>query len=108
MANNIGGKAVKIALAAAGTVILSAVGTGAVLFAKWAKDPYSKEIWFGFLKKGILITKTDEPHSYQVQTGFVWRSDAAADALSFSEEPEMEIPLPEDPKEAPEEPEAGE
>ena len=92
MAKTLGGKAAKIALAAVGAVALSAVGTGAVSFLKWAKDPYSKEIWFGFLKKGVLITKTDEPHRYRVQTGYRWHNDAEEDAADS--EPEMEIELP--------------
>ena len=73
------GKAAKIALGAVGAVALSAVGTGVVQFCKWAKDPYSTELWFGFLKKGILITKTDEPGHYKVQTGYRWFDDAAAE-----------------------------
>lgn len=95
MAKTLGGKAAKIALAAVGAVALSAVGTGAVSFLKWAKDPYSKEIWFGFLKKGVLITKTDEPHRYRVQTGYRWHDDGTADDSDYSEEPVMEIPLEE-------------
>ncbi len=96
MAKKIGGKAAKIALAAAGAAALSAVGTGVVQFCKWAKDPYSTELWFGFLKKGILITKTDEPHHFRVQTGYRWHDDADADEMEYPEEPEMEIRLPED------------
>lgn len=96
MKKTIGEKAANIALAAAGTMVLSAVGTGVVLFRKWAKDPYTKELWFGFLKKGILITKTDEPNHYRLQTGYRWHDDAAADTLGYTEEPEMEITLPKD------------
>ena len=95
MAKTIGGKAAKIALAAAGAAALSAVGTGVVQFCKWAKDPYSTELWFGFLKTGILITKTDEPGRYKVQTGYRWHNDASSEELA-AEEPVMEIPLPED------------
>ena len=96
MAKIIGGKAAKIALAAVGAAALSTVGAGVVQFCKWAKDPYSTELWFGFLKKGILITKTDEPGHYKVQTGYRWHDDTAADwGVSF-DEPEMEITLPED------------
>ncbi len=105
MAKTIGGKAAKIALAAAGAAALSAVGTGVVQFCKWAKDPYSTELWFGFLKKGILITKTDEPGRYKVQTGYRWHNDASSDELS-AEAPVMEIPLPEDLDLTPEEAEA--
>ena len=111
MAKSIGGKAAKIALAAVGAAALSAVGTGAVTFVKWAKDPYSKELWFGFLKKGVLITKTDEPHHYRVQTGYRWHDDAEVEQASV-EEPEIEIPLedlaaePEAPATEPEEPAA--
>ena len=90
------GKAAKIALGAVGAVALSAVGTGVVQFCKWAKDPYSTELWFGFLKKGILITKTDEPGHYKVQTGYRWFDDAAVEEPEELEEPEMEITLPED------------
>ena len=121
MAQTIGGKAAKIAMAAVGAAALSAVGTGAVLFRKWAKDPYSKELWFGFLKKGILITKTEEPRHYRVQTGYRWHNDAAEDAEDSMEVPVMEIPFPEeteaeskgseasaeDKEDAPEEPQAG-
>ena len=96
MAKSIGGKAVKIALAAAGAAALSAVGTGVVQFCKWAKDPYSTELWFGFLKKGILITKTDEPNRFKVQTGYRWNNDAEEEEQSTAEEPEIEITLPED------------
>ena len=95
MAKTIGGKAAKIALAAAGAAALSAVGTGVVQFCKWAKDPYATELWFGFLKKGILITKTDEPGHYKVQTGYRWHNDDSSDELE-AEAPVMEIPLPED------------
>ena len=95
MAKRIGGKAAKIALAAVGAAALSAVGTGAVTFVKWAKDPYSKELWFGFLKKGVLITKTDEPHHYRVQTGYRWHADAAEEEQTCVEEPEIEISLKE-------------
>ena len=96
MAKSVGGKAAKIALAAAGAAVLSAVGTGVVQFCKWAKDPYSTELWFGFLKKGILITKTDEPGHFKVQTGYRWRNDDAEDWGDSFDEPEMEITLPED------------
>ena len=96
MAKSVGGKAAKIALAAAGAAVLSAVGTGVVQFSKWAKDPYSTELWFGFLKKGILITKTDEPGHFKVQTGYRWRNDDAEDWGDSFDEPEMEITLPED------------
>ena len=96
MAKSVGGKAAKIALAAAGAAVLSAVGTGVVQFCKWAKDPYSTELWFGFLKKGILITKTDEPGHFKVQTGYRWRDDNAEDWGDSFDEPEMEITLPED------------
>ena len=100
------GKAAKIALGAVGAVALSAVGTGVVQFCKWAKDPYSTELWFGFLKKGILITKTDEPGHYKVQTGYRWFDDAAVEEPEL-EEPEMEITLPEEALDAqPDEPEA--
>ncbi len=109
MAKTIVGKAAKIALAAAGAAAISAVGVGAVTFAKWAKDPYSKELWFGFLKKGVLITKGEEPHHYRVQTGYRWHNDPSEESLDCMDEPEMEITLPE---EAPEpmqsEPEAAE
>ena len=94
MAKIIGGKAAKIALAAVGAAALSAVGVGVVQFCKWAKDPYSTELWFGFLKKGILITKTDEPGHFKVQTGFRWHNDAAEDGEESFDEPEMEITLP--------------
>ena len=101
------GKAAKIALGAVGAVALSAVGTGVVQFCKWAKDPYSTELWFGFLKKGILISKTDEPGHYKVQTGYRWFDDAAVEEPEELEEPEMEITLPEDALDAqPDEPEA--
>ena len=94
MAKIIGGKAAKIALAAVGAAALSTVGVGVVQFCKWAKDPYSTELWFGFLKKGILITKTDEPGHFKVQTGFRWHNDAAEDGEGSFDEPEMEITLP--------------
>ena len=96
MAKNIGGKAAKIALAAVGTAALSAVGKGVVQFCKWAKDPYSTELWFGFLKKGILITKTDEPNHFKVQTGYRWHNDAEEEEQAIAGEPEIEITLPED------------
>ena len=96
MAKRIGGKAAKIALAAVGAAALSAVGTGVVQFCKWAKDPYSTELWFGFLKKGILITKTDEPGHFKVQTGYRWHDDEAFDGEESFDEPEMEITLPEE------------
>ena len=94
MANIIGGKAAKIALAAVGAAALSTVGVGVVQFCKWAKDPYSTELWFGFLKKGILITKTDEPGHFKVQKGYRWHNDTAEDGEEFFDEPEMEITLP--------------
>ncbi len=97
MAKSLGGKAAKLALAAVGAAALGTVCTGAAQFVKWAKDPYSTELWFGFLKKGILITKTDEPHHYRVQTGFRWHSDGeAGEAPCEEEETVMEIPLPEE------------
>ncbi len=94
MAKKLGGKAAKIALAAVGAAALSTVGAGVVQFCKWAKDPYSTELWFGFLKKGILITKTDEPHHFRVQTGYRWHDDGTADETGCMDEPEMEISLP--------------
>ncbi len=108
MAKTIVGKAAKIALAAAGAAALSAVGVGAVTFAKWAKDPYSKELWFGFLKTGVLITKGDEPHHYRVQTGYRWHNDPSEECLDCMDEPEMEITLPEETPEQQSEPEAAE
>ena len=96
MAKKTGGKAAKIALAAVGAAALSTVGVGVVQFCKWAKDPYSTELWFGFLKKGILITKTDEPGHFKVQTGYRWYNDASEDGEGFFDEPEMEITLPEE------------
>ncbi len=108
MAKTIVGKAAKIALAAAGAAALSAVGVGAVTFAKWAKDPYSKELWFGFLKTGVLITKGDEPHHYRVQTGYRWHNDPSEECLDCMDEPEMEITLPEEAPEQQSEPEAAE
>ena len=94
MAKIIGGKAAKIALAAVGAAALSTVGVGVVQFCKWAKAPYSTELWFGFLKKGILITKTDEPGHFKVQTGYRWHNDTAEDGEEVFDEPEMEITLP--------------
>ena len=96
MAKKTGGKAAKIALAAIGAAALSAVGTGVVQFCKWAKDPYSTELWFGFLKNGVLITKTDEPGHFKVQTGYRWHDDDTFNGEEFFDEPEMEITLPEE------------
>ena len=48
------------------------------------------------MKKGILITKTDEPGHYKVQTGYRRFDDAAVEEPEELEEPEMEITLPED------------
>ena len=95
MAKSIGGKAAKIALAAAGAAALSAVGAGVLQFRKWAKDPGYTKLWFGFPKKGILITKTDEPGHFKVQTGYRWQNDETEEADGAAE-PEMEITLPED------------
>ena len=113
MSKKLGGKAAKIALAAVGAAALGTVCTGVAQFVKWSKDPYATELWFGFLKKGILITKTEEPNRYRVQTGYRWHGDAAEDDFGSREVTEMEIELPEEPlPEAPEtettEPEAAE
>ena len=75
-------------------------------FRKWAKDPDSTKLWFGFIKKGVLITKEGEPDVYQLRTGFVWHNDDAEAASELMDEPEMELPLPkleEEPSQAQEE-----
>ena len=43
-----------------------------------------------------LITKTDEPNRFKVQTGYRWNNDAEEEEQSTAEEPEIEITLPED------------
>lgn len=97
MSKSLGAKAAKIALAAVGAAAVGTVCTGVVQFAKWAKDPYSTELWFGFLKKGVRITKGEEPHSYRVQTGYRWHDDDAEDDFGSREVTEMEIELPPEP-----------
>ena len=109
MSKSLGAKAAKIALAAVGAAAVGTVCTGVVQFVKWSKDPYSTELWFGFLKKGVRITKGEEPHSYRVQTGYRWHNDDAEDDCGPREVTEMEIELPpEEPEPAAEEPEAAE
>ncbi len=89
--------AADLLLGTAGTAALGAAAFGVYKLLQWAKDPYSTELWLGILpgKKGILVTKDEDPHCYRVRTGFTWQDDGTAD-ISDLDEPEMEIPLPEE------------
>jgi len=96
------GRNAGIAIGIAATATVAAAAVGAYELWKWSKDPYATELWFGIGNKGIRITKKAEPNQYRVQTGVRWRDDGTADALSGLEEPEIEIPLPEDLDDLPE------
>lgn len=89
--------AADLLLGTAGTAALGAAAFGVYKLIQWARDPYSTELWLGLApgKKGILVSKDEEPHCYKVRTGFTWQDDGTADGMD-PDEPEMEIPLPED------------
>ena len=84
-------------LGAAGAAALGAAAFGVCKLIQWAKDPYSTELWVSLApgKKGILVSKDEEPHCYKVRTGFVWQDDGTAAGMD-PDEPEMEIQLPAD------------
>ena len=94
--------AADLILGTTGTAVLGAAAFGVYKLMQWAKDPYSTELWLGVIpgKKGILISKDAEPHTYHVRAGFAWRDDGTAYELDH-DEPEIEIPLPEDFAESP-------
>ena len=94
MKKMIGRKAAGIIAGAVGAAALAAVGTGAIAFWKWTKDPNATVFWLGGLPggRGIRVEKTDEANHYIVQTGYRWHNDAEEGAAD--DEPEMEIELP--------------
>ena len=96
-------KALGLILGLTGATALSAAGFGALRLWQWSKDPYSTELWFGFMPggRGIRIVKGAEPKTYRVQTGYRWHNDEAEEEAEKPGEPEIEIPLPEDLNEAP-------
>ena len=89
--------AADLLLGTAGAAALGAAAFGVFKLLQWAKDPYSTELWVGIApwKKGLLISKGEEPHAYTVRTGFTWHDDEAEASLD-PDEPEMEFPLPEE------------
>ena len=98
MAKKRGGSAAGLVLGIAGAAALAAVGTTAAALWKWSKDPDSTVFWCGLLPggRGIRVVKGSEAHNYEVQTGYRWCDDVPMDELVEQDEPEIEIPLPED------------
>lgn len=88
--------ATSLILGIGSAALLGAAAVGAYKLLRWAKDPYATELWLGLGGKGVLVSKDGEPHCYRVRTGFAWQDDGTADELSALEEPEMEIPLPDE------------
>lgn len=90
------GRYIRLALGAAA---LGAAAAGLWQLRHWAKDEYATALWIPCRGKGFRITKGEEPHTYQVQTGYIWNE---AEEPGEPEDTEIEIRLPADDGEEPE------